>query len=172
MWRAAVSISSQRVAAASNLLSRRQATQQQLLPNAIRLLSSTGGGDGGDENDGGKDVDGVYADLFGTSDSVGEAAERPTSSGESSWSALDRLKQRNAPAEPQPKDSTAATTQSKEEVHIPIPLWTDNWEIPDDMWESTTQFKDLPEWSPDHVSRISTERVQLLPGEKRMKRLI
>jgi hypothetical protein len=30
---------------------------------------------------------------------------------------------------------------------------------------STTGFDDLPDWSSDRVSRISQERVQVLPGK-------
>ncbi|KAL3926433.1 MAG: hypothetical protein SGARI_005611, partial [Bacillariaceae sp.] len=43
--------------------------------------------------------------------------------------------------------------------------WIDPWAIQEEQWMSTTAFDDLPDWSPDRVSRISQERVQVLPGE-------
>lgn len=42
--------------------------------------------------------------------------------------------------------------------------WTDPWKMTD-MYESTISFDDLPEWSPKVVSRISQERVQILPDK-------
>lgn len=47
---------------------------------------------------------------------------------------------------------------------IPEPLWTDSLEISDERWQSKIEFDDIPDWSPDFVSRVSKERVQLLPG--------
>lgn len=43
-------------------------------------------------------------------------------------------------------------------------VWKDPWEITDEQWMSTATFDDLPEWSPEFVSRISQERVQIHPG--------
>ena len=42
--------------------------------------------------------------------------------------------------------------------------WKDPWAIQEEQWMSTAGFDDLPDWSPDRVSRISQERVQILPG--------
>jgi hypothetical protein len=42
--------------------------------------------------------------------------------------------------------------------------WTDPWKISEEQWMSTTALEDLPDWSPEYVSRISQERVQLYPG--------
>ena len=42
--------------------------------------------------------------------------------------------------------------------------WTDEWEISEEQWMASTNFKDLPDWSPDQVSRVSQERVQIYPG--------
>ena len=41
--------------------------------------------------------------------------------------------------------------------------WTDPWEITQEQWMSTQTADDLPNWSPEFVSRISQERVQLCP---------
>jgi hypothetical protein len=43
--------------------------------------------------------------------------------------------------------------------------WKDPWAIKEEQWMSTTGFDDLPDWSSDRVSRISQERVQVLPGK-------
>jgi hypothetical protein len=43
-------------------------------------------------------------------------------------------------------------------------VWNDPWEIAEEQWMSTATFNDLPEWSPEFVSRISQERVQIHPG--------
>lgn len=42
--------------------------------------------------------------------------------------------------------------------------WTDPWEIKDEQWMSTTSHDDLPDWTPELVSRVSQERVKILPG--------
>jgi len=41
-------------------------------------------------------------------------------------------------------------------------LWSDPWDL-QDMMESNMNYEDLPEWSPKFVSRISQERVKVLP---------
>ena len=46
--------------------------------------------------------------------------------------------------------------------------WKDPWAIKEEQWMSTAGFDDLPDWSPDRVSRISQERVQVLPGALRL----
>ena len=43
--------------------------------------------------------------------------------------------------------------------------WTDPWEISEEQWMSNTVLDDLPDWSPEYVSRISQERVKVHPGE-------
>jgi hypothetical protein len=43
-------------------------------------------------------------------------------------------------------------------------VWNDPWEISEEQWMSTATFNDLPEWSPEFVSRISQERVQIHTG--------
>lgn len=43
--------------------------------------------------------------------------------------------------------------------------WQDPWAIKEEQWMSNTTFDDLPDWSPEQVSRISQERVQVHPGE-------
>jgi hypothetical protein len=43
--------------------------------------------------------------------------------------------------------------------------WTDPWLITQEQWMSTTTLEDLPEWSPEYISRISQERVKLHPGK-------
>ena len=41
--------------------------------------------------------------------------------------------------------------------------WTDPWEISEEMWMSTdTSMESLPDWSPQYVSRIALERLQVL----------
>jgi hypothetical protein len=42
--------------------------------------------------------------------------------------------------------------------------WKDPWEIKEEQWMTSTKFDDLPDWSPEHVSRISQERVKIHPG--------
>jgi hypothetical protein len=42
--------------------------------------------------------------------------------------------------------------------------WTDPWEITDEQWMSTTSHDDLPDWTPELVSRFSQEKVKILPG--------
>lgn len=41
--------------------------------------------------------------------------------------------------------------------------WTDPWAIKPEQWASSQTFDELPEWSPEYVSRISQERVKLHP---------
>jgi hypothetical protein len=44
--------------------------------------------------------------------------------------------------------------------------WKDPWEISEDQWmQSDTNSDSLPDWSPAYVSRISLERLQVLPIE-------
>lgn len=45
--------------------------------------------------------------------------------------------------------------------------WTDPWEIKEEQWMSTTSQEDLPEFSPEQVSRISQERIQIYSGKWR-----
>ena len=42
--------------------------------------------------------------------------------------------------------------------------WTDPWEIKDEQWMSTTTHDDLPDWTPELVSRVSQEKVKIFPG--------
>lgn len=39
--------------------------------------------------------------------------------------------------------------------------WTDPWHISEEQWMSLQTYDDLPEWSPEFVSRISQERVKV-----------
>ena len=41
--------------------------------------------------------------------------------------------------------------------------WTDPWHISEEQWMSLQTADDLPEWSPEYVSRISQERVKIHP---------
>ena len=43
-------------------------------------------------------------------------------------------------------------------------VWTDPWEVTEQQWMSSTTVDDLPDWSPEYVSRISQERVKIHPG--------
>jgi hypothetical protein len=43
--------------------------------------------------------------------------------------------------------------------------WKDPWAITEEQWMSNTMFDDVPNWSPELVSRISQERVRVHPGE-------
>jgi hypothetical protein len=43
-------------------------------------------------------------------------------------------------------------------------VWTDPWEVSEEQWMSSATFDDLPDWSPEYVSRISQERVKIHPG--------
>jgi len=40
-------------------------------------------------------------------------------------------------------------------------VWQDPWEISEEQWMSTATFDDLPDWTPEFVSRVSQERVQI-----------
>ncbi|CAJ1936267.1 unnamed protein product [Cylindrotheca closterium] len=40
-------------------------------------------------------------------------------------------------------------------------VWKDPWEISEERWMSTATFDDLPKWTPEFVSRVSQERVQI-----------
>jgi hypothetical protein len=42
--------------------------------------------------------------------------------------------------------------------------WTDPWEITQEHWMSSGTADDLPEWSPEYVSRVAQERVKFHPG--------
>ena len=44
-------------------------------------------------------------------------------------------------------------------------VWKDPWEISEEQWMSTATFDDLPAWTPEFVSRISQERVQVHSGK-------
>jgi hypothetical protein len=44
-------------------------------------------------------------------------------------------------------------------------VWKDPWEIEEEQWMGTASLDDLPDWSPEFVSRISQERVKLHPGK-------
>ena len=44
--------------------------------------------------------------------------------------------------------------------------WKDPWEIKEEQWmASDTSSESLPDWNPSFVSRISMERLQVLPNE-------
>jgi hypothetical protein len=43
-------------------------------------------------------------------------------------------------------------------------VWSDPWEVSEEQWMSSTTIDDLPDWSPEYVSRISQERVKIHPG--------
>jgi len=40
-------------------------------------------------------------------------------------------------------------------------VWQDPWEIGEEQWMSTATFDDLPNWTPEFVSRVSQERIQI-----------
>ena len=49
--------------------------------------------------------------------------------------------------------------------------WTDPWEISEEQWMSATSTSmELPDWSPEYVSRISQERVKIHSGMYVLKR--
>lgn len=41
--------------------------------------------------------------------------------------------------------------------------WTDPWQISEEQWMSVQTADDLPQWTPEFVSRISQERVKIYP---------
>ncbi|KAG7368608.1 mitochondrial ribosomal death-associated protein 3 [Nitzschia inconspicua] len=41
--------------------------------------------------------------------------------------------------------------------------WQDPWAIKEEQWMSSATYDDMPDWTPDQVSRISQERVQVHP---------
>mmetsp|Transcript_38700 Transcript_38700/g.93554 ORF Transcript_38700/g.93554 Transcript_38700/m.93554 type:complete len:654 (-) Transcript_38700:146-2107(-) len=40
-------------------------------------------------------------------------------------------------------------------------VWKDPWEISEEQWMSTASYDDLPQWTPEFVSRVSQERVNI-----------
>jgi small subunit ribosomal protein S29 len=49
--------------------------------------------------------------------------------------------------------------------------WTDSWTL-DDMMDSKQTFDDLPDWAPEHVSKVSMERVKIYAkGESKIPTL-
>lgn len=43
-------------------------------------------------------------------------------------------------------------------------VWKDPWEISEEQWMSAASFDNLPQWTPEFVSRVSQERVQIHSG--------
>jgi len=98
-----------------------------------------------DDNKAGEDA--IYEELFGSS-----------------------MGSDTLPPPPSPRRSRQEKSASEQETpklqlsDIPKPLWSDSLEISDERWATKMEFNDIPDWSPDFVSRVSKERVKLLPG--------
>lgn len=155
MWRA-LSISSRR-----GLALRRR---NPLPLGAITTTTWRGMVDSGKDNDDGGSMSESYDDLFGVSDSAGAAEsfeQQLTSTLRSSSSSSSR----GGTDQDQSAQDDDIETTPEDGTGIPIPLWTDSWEISDERYQTKMEFDDLPIWSPEFVSRISKERVQILPGK-------
>lgn len=113
-----------------------------------------------------------YKYLFGASDNAGADADAATQTQSSSSSRFanqprlfdDRQSSGSSSGGGGASSSTTKVTAVAAD-DIPIPLWTDSWEISDEMAQSKMNMEDIPVWSPEFVSRISMERVQILPGK-------
>lgn len=129
---------------------------------AACCFSDSGGGNDDDKSR----VDDIYSDLFGKEDGAGD-----------SWSGADRFDQRQGDkrsgGQQDPKTGFVDEDRSKdpgpeydgEPVPLPVRLWSNSLEISEEEFSTKWTFDDIPDWSPDFVSRISKERVQLHEGE-------
>ena len=141
MWHVLGSSSSRSV---PRLLGRR--LQRAKVNNLEFRTMSGAGGDGPEESQ-------IYTNLFG--DDKDHMVQRDDGG-------------HRAPSRP-PRQTRKEVEEAKRKpklqlADIPEPLWTDSLEISDERWQSKMEFDDIPDWSPDFVSRVSKERVQLFPG--------
>lgn len=116
-----------------------------------RALSSSGAGSGG------KSEEDIYTTLFGENDE-----DEDTASGYVESGVDEPAQQTRRPT----REQRRKAEESKPKLQIsdiPQPLWSDSLEISDERWSTKMEFDDIPDWSPDFVSRVSKERVQLLP---------
>jgi hypothetical protein len=98
----------------------------------------------------------IYSNLFGDdSDNSSAFSSNKKSDGQRPAS--------NPPS--QTKTSAKTTASSIDMKDIPVRLWSDSLEISEDRWNAKLEFDDIPDWSPDLVSRISKERVKIHPGK-------
>jgi len=127
----------------------------------------------------------VYTNLFGAEDPEEEVYGKyaTTSSKRSSSDSSDGPQQQQSQwgpsSQPPPKQqqqqqrrsgpNDAGPPKSPKVLvdmnHLREPLWADSFDIPEERWQSKMEFDDIPDWSPDHVSRISQQRVQLYKGK-------
>lgn len=131
----------------------RASTHQVPLPHflAARFLSDSGSG--GDEGE--SRVNDIYSDLFGP-EHDGNEEWFGDGAGPSGSSTKDSYKE---------KAKDRVDEQDEEPMILPMRLWSDNLEISEEEFSTKWSFEDIPDWSPDFVSRISKERVQLHEGE-------
>ena len=126
-----------------------------------RFLSSDGG-DG--PVDSGRRQD-IYFNLFGddtpiennTLDPFGKGTKSKKSTQLGSW-------ELENDDDDDDTDDRNTTMPRITEADIPQPLWSGNMDITEERLMSKSDFDDVPEWSPDFVSRISKERIKLFEG--------
>ena len=126
-----------------------------------RAFSGTGSGDDGDQGE--SRMGDIYTDLFGddnddVTDMGGDSVSYSRGGGDSEQA-------RRRPRQERKQTAPAESKPSLQESDMPQPLWSDTLEITEERWQSKIEFEDIPDWSPDFVSRVSKERVQLLPGK-------
>ena len=122
---------------------RLQRWKTQVSVSQFRAASGFGGDDDDDEAQ-------IYTNLFGDS---------------SLDQQQDTQKQDTGPARLTLKEAEEAKKKPELRLEdIPEPIWINNFEISEERWHQNLTLEDIPDWSPDFVSRVSMERVQLLPG--------
>ena len=100
----------------------------------------------------------IYTNLFGdNSDDGGDFSSNTKTGGQRPAS--------NPPSRVSPQKSATTTASSIDMKDIPVRLWSDSLEISEDRWNAKLEFDDIPDWSPDLVSRISKERVKIHSGK-------
>ncbi|CAB9504420.1 Mitochondrial ribosomal death-associated protein 3 [Seminavis robusta] len=110
------------------------------------------GGDNDEKEDNTRTQE-IYANLFGESDSAGGSSSRQLGGSTGRFG-----------GDPSTADKKEQVSQKIDIADIPIPLWTDSMEISEERWQTKIEFDDIPDWSPDFVSRISKERVEIFKG--------
>lgn len=131
-----------------------------------RCLSSSGGGN--DDNvssnstpaDKEANLKDIYTNLFGDAD---DSASSPSPSSDHSSRHQEGKKKSGQKRRENVEGSSISSTN--EVTDVPERLWSDSLEISDERWNTRLEFDDIPDWSPDFVSRISQERVKIHPGK-------
>lgn len=106
------------------------------------------------------DLQDIYTDLFGVDDTT--AADSPSVT---TFANRDKRGEKSSMKSGGMSKDTRDSSTVKEVGDVPERLWSDSFEISDERWQTKMEFDDIPDWSPDFVSRISKERVQIHAGK-------